>query len=839
MENYSFKHIREMKTTTTVTCTTWRAAMMLLATLLTASTAWAQDTAPDAATYFGDGDGSATNPYVITTTDGWNFFCDCLEDPDTWNHFTGKTIVLDEDIDAERMAGHEGNDFSGTFNGQGHTITANMVSDEGSAAPFREIRGATICNLIVVGTVSGKRHTAGLVSFARGEDATVENTIENCLVAADVSINNDRGYLGGIVGHGLKSKLTIRGCAFTGSLTSPSYYTGGIQGWSDGNTLVLQNDFFVPKSVEAANVGFHPIAFHNNNSQTTATESNVYYTVAPTCNVASRIAANGQQALSIPAGEHVTVSPAGTATVYDVSGITAFTDGIMFDNVLYAGSGQSVPLTLFNDVEGAPHGYCFADYIAGGGTLTDVGFCRFNLDMPQEDVVITLGTGDTLCDMDWELAYGGNTADDAYMIYTPNQLNLLAYRVNGSHGQPIRGDGYAGKFFRLGNDIAFSYDSEWYDTESTESNYEGIGKAFLINYHTEFLYFQGNFDGAGHTVSGIRIYSYGGDLQNGCKGIFGSTGGQATIHDLVIADSRITANVSVGGIVGENSGGTITRCHAAADVAIHAVGEGGLYFFGGIVGRNLENSTLSFCTSSATLSFIGGNIKHNYGGIAGINYGTMSDNLAIGATVPQTTINVHGAVVGQVGQNSTGTLLRNYYSACRVASENVTPSGVGCKSADVTKNDGAVPGFFLTLDEGISANVTSITVPEHIVLDADGEKQTVGTVTYNVAAAGANIVLTVRPPAGSHLVSLSCNGTEMTPVEGVYSFTMPAEDVTIAAQWEDGVATGMSNAPRHDNQGETMPGTGGWYTIDGRQLSAFPSLPKGIYIVNGKKVVVK
>ena len=357
--------------------------MMLLATLLTASTAWAQDIAPDAATYFGDGDGSATNPYVITTTDGWNFFCDCLEDPDTWNHFTGKTIVLDEDIDAERMAGHEGNDFSGTFNGQGHTITANMVSDEGSAAPFREIRGATICNLIVVGTVSGKRHTAGLVSFARGEDATVENTIENCLVAADVSINNDRGYLGGIVGHGLKSKLTIRGCAFTGSLTSPSYYTGGIQGWSDGNTLVLQNDFFVPKSVEAANVGFHPIAFHNNNSQTTATERNVYYTVAPTCNVASRIAANGQQTLSITAGEHVTVSHAGTATVYDVSGITAFADGIMFDNVLYAGSGQSVPLTLFNDVEGAPHGYCFADYIAGGGTLTDVGFAASTLTCPK------------------------------------------------------------------------------------------------------------------------------------------------------------------------------------------------------------------------------------------------------------------------------------------------------------------------------------------------------------------------------------------------------------------------------------------------------------------------
>ena len=107
-----------------------------------------------------------------------------------------------------RMAGLEGHEFQGTFDGNKKTLTVSISSSDGNAAPFREIMGATIRNLKVSGTVSGHKHSAGLVSYARGADSSVENTIENCLVATDVSTIVDTDgdcYLGGIVGHGFNS----------------------------------------------------------------------------------------------------------------------------------------------------------------------------------------------------------------------------------------------------------------------------------------------------------------------------------------------------------------------------------------------------------------------------------------------------------------------------------------------------------------------------------------------------------------------------------------------------------------------------------------------------------
>ncbi len=340
-------------------------------------------------------DGSAERPFIISNTDGWDYFCEALQDNDTWNRFSGMTVKLGENITVTRMAGSEGHEFCGTFDGDHHTLTVSFNNSEGNAAPFREIRGATIKNLIVCGTIIGKKHSSGLVGYARGEDASVENTIENCLVNTDVSIANSEttGYLGGIVGHGLKSKLTIRGCAFIGSLTSSSNYTGGLQGWSDGNTLILKDDFFAPTRVSAANVGFHPVAIHVNGSTTIATVSNVYYTIAPTCTSTGRIAAQGKQVRSIVAGENVTINhmPTGSSTNYSTSGITAYSSGgIKYGDKFYYGKDDVISLTLSHEDQ---EGYAFLGYEAKDSqqnavTLTAAGD-NYTLTMPDDDVTVT------------------------------------------------------------------------------------------------------------------------------------------------------------------------------------------------------------------------------------------------------------------------------------------------------------------------------------------------------------------------------------------------------------------------------------------------------------------
>ena len=163
----------------------------------------------------------------------------------------------------------------------------------------------------------------------------------------------------------------------------------------------------------------------------------------------------------------------------------------------------------------------------------------------------------------------------------------------------------------------------------------------------------------------------------------------ANIHGIRLADARITGYDYTGGIVGYN-GGTVTDCHVASNVCIHAVKSKADYH-GGIVGYNEGEGTVENCTSAATLTIPSGKTHcRYYGAIAGYNYGILRDNLAIGATVPAAYTNTHGAIVGR--SDDVGTLQRNYYTACKVAGiKNAT--GKGCYDADVDANDGAVPAL--------------------------------------------------------------------------------------------------------------------------------------------------
>ena len=190
------------------------------------------------------------------------------------------------------------------------------------------------------------------------------------------------------------------------------------------------------------------------------------------------------------------------------------------------------------------------------------------------------------------------------------------------------------------------------------------------------------------------------------NGIFGGTEG-ANIHDFTLADTRITGYNYTGGIAGKNANkhsnnvnipSTITRCHVAADVAICAA-RTYTWYHGGIVGCNYGSSTVSQCTSAATLTTYNANDSRYYGGIVGYNEGTLTDNLAIGATVPAAPENYYGAIAG-----FQGTLQRNYYYNCTVAGvQNAT--GVGSQNVDVTETtdhhdgvtyyNGALPGIIL------------------------------------------------------------------------------------------------------------------------------------------------
>ncbi len=404
----------------------------------------------------------------------------------------------------------------------------------------------------------------------------------------------------------------------------------------------------------------------------------------------------------------------------------------------------------------APTGYTFA-----GWTGTDIS-------TPTSDLTIARGsTGDRTYTATWNNLFGidadhdGTTAERAYVITTPEGLNLLASLVNG-------GNNFSGTFFKLGADIAYSYSSQWNDSESTESsNYTAIGNSSNR--------FRGTFDGCGHSVSGIRIRA-----SNDYKGLFGYIVG-GTVRNVTLSDSRITGRQYVGGIVGENYHGTVENCHATATVAIYSRTNGtSPIYHGGIVGYNdgtNANATVVGCTSAATVSGTGG----YYGGVVGWNSNaTVSRCLALGAVVTA------GSSSDPVVGGSSGTVTDCHHRHCTVGGN--------------ARNDlyAVVAGTSVTLAPSGDATATY----PYGGLQLYGSAILCGDTLYAPADATVSLSLFGAPcdPLGYSYDDFAASAGTLSGTANPYTLTMPTVDVTINAtnpvdRW--GIAGGADGTYEH------------------------------------------
>ena len=123
-------------------------------------------------------------------------------------------------------------DFSGTFDGNGHTVTLNITSS--SAKSYTGLfgtlaGGAVVKNVITAGKIeaTGKDNVGGIAGRANTYGGAV--TIENCKNIAEISGNK---AVGGILGNctTINYTLTISACANTGAVTASNSQAGGIAG---------------------------------------------------------------------------------------------------------------------------------------------------------------------------------------------------------------------------------------------------------------------------------------------------------------------------------------------------------------------------------------------------------------------------------------------------------------------------------------------------------------------------------------------------------------------------------------------------------------------------------
>ncbi len=206
---------------------------------------------------------------------------------------------------------------------------------------------------------------------------------------------------------------------------------------------------------------------------------------------------------------------------------------------------------------------------------------------------------------------GDGSSGTPYIIQTAQELANLAYAIN--HDDTAT---YSKCYYQFGADINLGGEQSW--TPIGDASYK----------------FQGHFDGAGFTVSGLYI-----DSDEDYQGLFGFIE-NATIQNLTVA-GEVTGRANVGGIVGIAIGSTIANCVNTCTLSAKSS-------VGGIAGSIETGSTGVNCLNSGEIHVLPGlGYVPCGGGIAGtVKAGNVKNCVNTGAVIGDETHSYIGGIVG-------------------------------------------------------------------------------------------------------------------------------------------------------------------------------------------------
>ena len=209
--------------------------------------------------------------YEIASKEDWKAFCDIVgSGQNTVDAKMTKDVDLGEDI---AKVGTSSNPYGGTFDGQNHVLTVNWdAGSTNDVAPFGRVKGSTIKNLRTEGSIrSNGYYLSGLIDEATGENTVtgcVSNvnlttsyanascdaaglicyiyssgriTISDCLVKGSINATTEKGQkgMGGFVfiQHG---SCIMNNCLYAGTNNASGGYTFASDS-DDKATLTLNN----------------------------------------------------------------------------------------------------------------------------------------------------------------------------------------------------------------------------------------------------------------------------------------------------------------------------------------------------------------------------------------------------------------------------------------------------------------------------------------------------------------------------------------------------------------------------------------------------------------------
>lgn len=215
---------------------------------------------------------------------------------------------------------------------------------------------------------------------------------------------------------------------------------------------------------------------------------------------------------------------------------------------------------------------------------------------------------------------GKGTKDDPYIISTAQHLANLSHMVN------YKDKDYSGEYFLMTRDIVLNdnvLSGDFVYSDNGVIRYEDNKEHFDKLKEWESIgsfgtiwdsYFGGNFDGGGHTISGLYInrsiyngkVTDAGDI-NTAHGLFGLCR-LGNISNLTIKDSYMTPHYTgdeyprhYGMLVGKTTDNNITNCHIEnCMIAGDPEHPSGTMFTGGLVGYS-QKASISNCSCNATV----------------------------------------------------------------------------------------------------------------------------------------------------------------------------------------------------------------------------------------------
>lgn len=204
-------------------------------------------------------------------------------------------------------------------------------------------------------------------------------------------------------------------------------------------------------------------------------------------------------------------------------------------------------------------------------------------------------------------AGGDGTEQSPWQIATKEQLALLSTVLYEKQ------EGYRDDYYVLTADIALNDTSDYdnWDKKAPQYGWMPIGSDVNQKGH----HFEGHFDGDGHTVSGMYLYTF---HQQGESDIYSNAGLFGCVHNgavenLTLTESYIRADgksFCAGGIAGNAYGSEFRNCSSSVEIVADHIN-----YAGGILGNSLHTDIVD-CYNDGNIT-IGTEIEEKSSAYAG------------------------------------------------------------------------------------------------------------------------------------------------------------------------------------------------------------------------------